>query len=148
MQAGLPDPRRHSNYARRSGDHRAINYMTILEQLAPRSRVAVVRLDSVRDSVLMTPGLALLKRTRPDLAIGVAIEPALTPLFAGNPAVSAALGPTWQAVRQWITALSGARFRAGFTHHSTTFAYNLRIGRAQSILGVNRSVHTAECIAS
>jgi ADP-heptose:LPS heptosyltransferase len=47
-----------------------------------------------------------------------------------------------------MTALSGAKWRAGFAHHSMTFAYNLKIGRAQQILGVNRTVHTAEHMAS
>jgi ADP-heptose:LPS heptosyltransferase len=48
----------------------------------------------------------------------------------------------------WMTLLSGARWRAGFAHHNFTFAYNLKIGRAQDILGVRRPVHTAEHLAS
>lgn len=47
-----------------------------------------------------------------------------------------------------MTALSGAQWRAGFAHHSVTFAYNLKIPRAQRILGVSRTVHTAEHLAS
>jgi ADP-heptose:LPS heptosyltransferase len=47
-----------------------------------------------------------------------------------------------------MTALSGAQWRAGFAHHSFTFAYNIKIPRAQRILGVNRTVHTAEHMAS
>ena len=47
-----------------------------------------------------------------------------------------------------MTALSGAKWRAGFAHHSITFAYNFKIPRAQRILGVNRTVHTAEHLAS
>ncbi len=138
--------------------------MTVLEQLPEASRVAVVRLRSLGDCVLTTPGLALLKRSRPDLAIGVAVEPRFSPIFEGNPAVSKILAPTWQAVRswkpglcinlhggarsQWITALSGAKWRAGFAHHSMTWAYNFKIRRAQRILGVNRTVHTVEHLAS
>lgn len=138
--------------------------MTILEQLPERSRVAVIRLRSLGDCVLTTPGLRLLKTARPDLAIGVAVEERFQSVFEGNSAVSALLAPTWRAVRgwrpflcvnlhggtrsQWITALSGAKWRAGFAHHSTTFAYNVKIRRAQTIMDVNRTVHTAEHLAS
>jgi len=48
----------------------------------------------------------------------------------------------------WMTALSGARFRAGFGHFRHQFVYNMRIPRAQEILGVERTVHTAEHLAS
>jgi ADP-heptose:LPS heptosyltransferase len=114
--------------------------------------------------VLTTPALALLKQTRPDLEIGVMVEERFGEIFAGNPTVSQIIAPTWQALRRWrptlcvnlhggtrsqvMTALSGARWRAGFSHHSTTLAYNVRIPRAQRILGVHRRVHTAEQIAS
>jgi ADP-heptose:LPS heptosyltransferase len=47
-----------------------------------------------------------------------------------------------------MTALSGARHRAGFAHFRHRFAYNLRIPRAQDILNVDRTVHTAEHLAS
>src|SRR5438270_13440753 len=138
--------------------------MTVLEQLPEGSCVAVVRLRSLGDCVLTTPALALLKQFRPDLTLGVSVEERFRPVFEGNPAVSAILLPTWQALRgwkpalclnlhggtrsQWMTALSGAKFRAGFANHSVTIAYNLRIPRAQRILGVHRTVHTAEHLAS
>jgi heptosyltransferase III len=138
--------------------------MTVLEQLPEGSRVAIVRLRSLGDCVLTTPALALLKQFRPDLTLGVSVEERFRPVFEGNPAVSAILLPTWQALRgwkpalclnlhggtrsQWMTALSGAKFRAGFANHSVTIAYNLRIPRAQRILGVHRTVHTAEHLAS
>jgi ADP-heptose:LPS heptosyltransferase len=48
----------------------------------------------------------------------------------------------------WLTAASGARWRAGFAHFRQAFAYNVRIPRAQEILGVERTVHTAEHLAS
>lgn len=47
-----------------------------------------------------------------------------------------------------MTALSGARYRAGFGHFRHRFAYNVRIPRAQEILNVDRTVHTAEHLAS
>jgi len=48
----------------------------------------------------------------------------------------------------WLTGASGAGFRAGFAHFRHRFAYNLRIPRAQDILKVERTVHTAEHLAS
>ncbi len=138
--------------------------MTILEQLPQGSRVAIIRLRSLGDCVLTTPGLNLLHRTRPDLQIGVSVEPRFAAVFEGTPAPGEILAPTCRAVRnwkpslavnlhggtrsQWITALSGAKWRAGFAHHSTTLAYNFQIPRAQEILRVNRTVHTAEHLAS
>src|SRR5436305_6007415 len=138
--------------------------MTLLEQLPEGSRVAVIRLRSLGDCVLTTPGLSLLKKTRPDLSVAVSVENPFRAVFEGNPVVSRILSPTWQAIRawkpnlclnlhggtrsQWMTALSGAKWRAGFAHHTFTFAYNLRIPRAQCVLGVNRIVHTAEHLAS
>ncbi len=136
----------------------------MLEQLPQGSRVAVIRLRSLGDCVLTTPGLGLLKQVRPDLSVGVVVEERFRAVFTGNPSIDALLSPTWQAVRhwksalcvnlhggsrsQWMTALSGAAWRAGFAHHSFTFAYNVKIPRAQKILGVNRTVHTAEHMAS
>lgn len=138
--------------------------MTILDQLPKGSRVGVIRLRSIGDCVLTTPGLSLLKRARADLEIGVAVEQRFAAVFESSPAADQILKPTWQAVRlwkpslcvnlhggtrsQWITALSGARWRAGFAHHNFTFAYNVKIPRAQRILKVARTVHTAEHLAS
>ncbi len=126
--------------------------------------MCVIRIRSLGDCVLTTPALGLLKQHRPDLQIGVVVEERFSALFEDHPDVSAILAPTWSAVRRfrpslcinlhggtrslWMTALSGARFRAGFAHHVTTLPYNLRVGRAQQILGVNRTVHTAEHLAS
>ncbi len=138
--------------------------MTVLEQLPESSRVALIRLRSLGDCVLTTPALSLLKQFRPDLSLGVSVEERFRAVFEGNPAVTALLPPTWQGLRawkpalcvnlhggtrsQWMMALSGAKFRAGFANHSVTLAYNLRIPRAQRILGVHRTVHTAEHLAS
>ncbi len=138
--------------------------MTVLEQLPRHSRVAIIRLRSLGDCVLTTPALVLLKNARPDLEIALSVEARFSEVFAGNPAINKILGPEWREVRrwkpslcvnlhggtrsQWITALSGARWRAGFAHHSTTLAYNFKIPRAQHIMGVPRRVHTAEHLAS
>jgi heptosyltransferase-3 len=138
--------------------------MTVLEHLPEGARVAIIRLRSLGDCVLTTPAIFILKNARPDLRVGVVAEPPFTAIFAGNPLVEQLVGPTWQAVRafgatlcvnlhggtrsQWMTALSGARWRAGFAHYKSTIAYNIRIPRAQKTLGVNRTVHTAEHLAS
>src|SRR5882724_5914806 len=126
--------------------------MTVLDQLPQGARAVVIRLRSLGDCVLTTPALALLKQTRPDLAIGVAVEERFRAVFEGNPAISQILPARWAAVRkwgpalcvnlhggtrsQWMTALSGAKWRAGFANHNTTLAYNIKIPRAQKILGV------------
>ena len=138
--------------------------MTVLDQLPQGARVAIVRLRSLGDCVLTTPAIGLLNRARPDLAIGVVVEERFRAVFEENPAVNQILTPSWPAVRQWrptlcvnlhggtrsqwITALSGAPWRAGFAHHNTTLAYNIKIPRAQRILRVQRTVHTAEHMAS
>ena len=46
----------------------------------------------------------------------------------------------------WLTALSGARWRAGFAHFRQRWAYNVRIPRAQQVLARahDAKVHTAE----
>jgi heptosyltransferase III len=92
------------------------------------------------------------------------VEDRFREIFQGNPDVAAILPPRINALRRfrpelclnfhggprsaWMTALSGARLRAGLGHYRHQFAYNLRIPRAQEILGIARKVHTAEHLAS
>jgi heptosyltransferase III len=138
--------------------------VSVLDQLAPRARVAVLRLRSLGDCVLTTPALRLLKQHRPDLRIGVAVEDRFADVFAGNPDVYVLLECDRTAARRyapelclnlhggsrsmWMTACSGARFRAGFAHHTASFIYTHRLPRAQQVLGEERTVHTAEHLAS
>jgi heptosyltransferase III len=138
--------------------------MALLERLPPEARVAVVRLRSLGDCVLTTPALAILKRALPQAKIAVAVEERFAPVFEGNPDLAAILSPDWRALRRWrpllainlhggtrsmvLTALSGARYRAGFAHHRYSWIYNQPIPRAQEVLGVERRVHTAEHLAS
>jgi ADP-heptose:LPS heptosyltransferase len=116
------------------------------------------------DCVLSTPALDILKRSRPDLRLAVMVEDRLRAVFEGNPDLDEILPPTLGALRRWrpmlclnlhgggrsawMTALSGARYRAGFEHFRYQAVYNVRIPRAQEILGVERKVHTAEHLAS
>ena len=136
----------------------------VLERLPPGSRVAIIRLRSLGDCVLTTPALDILKRFRPDLRLAVAVEARFRCVYEGNPDLDEIFDRETAAVRRWrpalclnlhgggrsawMTALSGARFRAGFGHFRRQFVYNVRIPRAQEILGVERTVHTAEHAAS
>jgi ADP-heptose:LPS heptosyltransferase len=126
--------------------------------------VAVIRLRSLGDCVLTTPALAILRRFRPDLRVSIVVEPRFRAIFEGNPDIDEIVEPTLSALRRarpdvclnlhggrrsaWLTWLSGARFRAGFGHYRHGFVYNVRIPRAQEILNVDRTVHTAEHLAS
>ena len=140
---------------------------SILERLAPGSRVSVIRLRSLGDCVLTTPALAILKAARPDLRLSIVVDPRFAAIFAGNPDVESVEAPNLRAARgpgsrggdlclnlhggsrsMWMTAASMARFRAGFAHHVGAWLYNAKIPRAQRILGEERTVHTAEHLAS
>jgi heptosyltransferase-3 len=137
---------------------------SVLENLRREGRAAIIRLRSLGDCVLTTPALEILKRARPDLRVAVMVEDRFRDIFEGNPDVEELLPPRLAALRgwrpdlclnfhggarsAWMTALSGARYRAGFGHFRYPLAYNVRIPRAQEILGVERKVHTAEHLAS
>jgi ADP-heptose:LPS heptosyltransferase len=137
---------------------------SVLESLPRESRVGIIRLRSLGDCVLTTPALDILKRARPDLRLAVMVEDRFRDVFEGNPDVEEILPPRLAALRRWrpalclnfhggprsawMTAMSGAGFRAGFGHFRYPGAYNVRIPRAQEILGVERKVHTAEHLAS
>ena len=137
---------------------------SVLEQLPPGSRVAVIRLRSLGDCVLTTPALAILKHARPDLELAVVVEDRFQDVFEGNPDVDSILSPRLAQLTRWrprlclnlhggtrsmaLTRSSGARFRAGFGHHRGSCMYTIRIPRAQEILAEERKVHTAEHLAS
>jgi heptosyltransferase-3 len=137
---------------------------SLLECLPRGSRVAILRFRSLGDCVLTTPALAILKNHRADLRVAVVVEDRFRGIFEENPAVDEILLPELAALRRfhpalclnlhgggrsaWMTAASGARYRAGFGHYRHQFVYNVRIPRAQQILGVERTVHTAEHLAS
>jgi ADP-heptose:LPS heptosyltransferase len=137
---------------------------SVLDRLPAGSRVAVLRLRSLGDCVLSTPAVDLLKRYRPDLKIAVMVEDRFRAIFEENPDLDEILPVQLGRLRAWkphlclnfhggtrtawLTAASGARFRAGFAHYRHIAAYNLRIPTAQQILNVSRKVHTAEHLAS
>jgi ADP-heptose:LPS heptosyltransferase len=135
-----------------------------LDSLSPGARVLMMRLRSLGDCVLTTPALELLRAFRPDLRVAVAVEPRFAAVFEHHPAVDAILDPSPASIRPWKPELavnlhggtrsawlmlaSGARVRAGFGHHRFAWTYDVRIPRAQEILGEERVVHTAEHLAS
>jgi ADP-heptose:LPS heptosyltransferase len=137
---------------------------SVLECLPHGSRVAIVRIRSLGDCVLTTPALDILRRSRPDLRVAIVVEDRFRDLFEDNPDIDDILTPSIAALRQWrprlcvnlhggtrsawMSQLSGAEHRAGFGHFRHQWAYNLRIPRAQEILGEERTVHTAEHLAS
>jgi heptosyltransferase III len=134
---------------------------SILDELSSDSAVAVLRLRSLGDCVLTTPALSLLQKARPDLRIAVMVEDRFKEIFEG---LVPTIPPELSALRRWrpslclnlhggtrsawLTALSGAKFRAGFEHYRLKPFYNIQIPKAQQILGVDRQVHTAEHLAS
>ena len=136
----------------------------VLDELPPGARVLFIRLRSLGDCVLTTPAIALLHAHRPDLQLAVMVEPRFAGVYDSNPAIAQILPPSaylaWafrphltlnlhggpQSAR--ISLASLARHRAAFAHFRPAFAYNLAIPRAQQILGEERTVHTAEHVAS
>lgn len=136
----------------------------MLERLPWGARVAIIRLRSLGDCVLTTPAIALLKQFRPDLKLAVVVEPSFAPIFEGNTDIERILLPDFSAIVRWrpqltlnlhggtksvqLTMASRASFRAGFAHFRFQSIYNIRIPRAQRILGIERKAHTAEHLAS
>jgi heptosyltransferase-3 len=136
----------------------------VLQRLPPAARIAVIRLRSLGDCVLTTPALALLKQTRPDLQLAVVVEEQFAPVFSGNTDVDRIFPPSAAALWRWrpdltlnlhggtrslqLTIAARSPIRAGFGHFRLQAAYNVRIPRAQEILGLTRKVHTAEHLAS
>ncbi|MBI4460378.1 MAG: glycosyltransferase family 9 protein [Acidobacteria bacterium] len=133
------------------------------------SRVLVIRLRSMGDTVLMTPALRLLHDWRPDLQVTVLVESPWDEILEGNPAIDSLMvlgGKLRSAFRVWrkrfaavlnlhggptsafLTRVSRAPYRAGFEHFRHPSAYTLHAPTAQEVLRRKGAVHTAEHIAS
>jgi ADP-heptose:LPS heptosyltransferase len=137
---------------------------SVLERLPSGARVSVIRLRSLGDCVLTTPALQLLREHRPDLEVALVVEDRFRDVFDSNPDVDHILAPKPAGIAAFhpelalnfhggtrslaLTLASRARWRAGFGHYRGLCSYNIRIPRAQDILGVDRKVHTAEHLAS
>lgn len=132
----------------------------VLDRLPRGATVLAIRLRSLGDCVLSTPAFDLLKRHRPDLHLAVAVEDRFRAIYDGNPDIDSLVGPgrvphAALALNlhggprsTWLTLASMARLRAGFGHYRFGPVYNVKIPRAQEILHVDRTVHTAEHVAS
>jgi ADP-heptose:LPS heptosyltransferase len=135
-----------------------------LHSLPRDARILVIRLRSLGDCVLTTPALSLLKQYRSDFQVGVMVEDRFREIYTGNPDLCQLLPPSQSAAFHFrphltlnlhggtrsavLTACSLARQRAGFAHYRHSWVYNVKIPRAQEILGEERKVHTAEHVAS
>lgn len=140
------------------------NPAAILPSLPQGARVAIVRLRSLGDMVMLTPALAALHTWRPDLRITVVAEPAFAPVLEGNPAVAEILLhrsflETARALRRQkfpvlfnqhagptsalLTAASGASARVCWSGHQFSFLYNVWAPEPSVFFG-SRPVHTIE----
>ncbi len=124
----------------------------VLDRLPSGARVAIIRLRSLGDCVLTTPALSLLKQARPDFEIAVVVEDRFragvrresgcrsnpraqrrAALARFRPQLALNLHGGATSVRLMLAAASG--LRAGFGHFRFQPMYNVRIPRAQEILG-------------
>jgi ADP-heptose:LPS heptosyltransferase len=137
---------------------------SVLNRVPRGAPVSIIRLRSLGDCVLTTPALAILKAYRPDLRLAVVVEERFRVIFEGNRDVDKILRPDVRELMNYGSALclnlhggtrsamlavgSRARIRVGFGHYRFPGLYNVLIPRAQEILGQERTVHTAEHLAS
>jgi heptosyltransferase III len=123
-----------------------------------------VRLRSLGDLVLETPVIAAIHTWRPDLQIGILIEPRFAAIFEGNPAVSSFLSSrgfleTARELRKqrfpivfnqhggprsaaW-TAVSGSPLRVCWKGFQFSFLYNVLAPDAKEFYG-KAAVHAVE----
>jgi heptosyltransferase III len=137
-----------------------------------RHKLAIIRLRSLGDTLLMTPTLDALQQWRPELKIAVAVEPRFVPVLARNPAVeqiievpAGALG-RWRALAglrafkpetavglhggstaAWLARLSGAPARVTFEGLRHRWAYN-HLTPPQAPPEGRAQLHTVEHVAS
>lgn len=123
-----------------------------------------MRLRSLGDLVLSTPGIAALHAWRPDLKICVLVEPRFAAVFEGNPAVSDLLFSRGflETARQLrrrkfpvvfnqhggprsalLTAASGSPVRVGWAGFQFSFLYTTRVPGPNEMFGA-ADVHTVE----
>jgi heptosyltransferase III len=128
------------------------------------SRIAVLRLRSLGDTVLLTPALAALHAWRPDLRVSVLLEPPFVAILEGNPAVAEVLPlrGSFQAIRAMrrrkfavaynqhsgprsaiLTGACGAPARVSWASRQFSFVYNVEVPAAEFFYGRTQA-HTAE----
>lgn len=144
----------------------------LLPGLPRGAGVALIRLRSLGDTLLMTPAAAALKAWRPDLRLAALVEPRFAGVLAGNPdfeqiipVPAGAMGRmgALAALRRFKPALavglhggstaaalargSGARWRATFAGLRHGWAYNVLTPPKAAPQGHTR-LHTVEHVAS
>ena len=132
------------------------------------TRVLVVKLRSIGDTVLSTPSLIALKRFLPNAEIDILLEDWVAPLLVGSDAVDNVLTVgngladrlnTGRELRRrhydvvfnqhggttatFLTFASGARHRVGYSHYQYSFLHNHLSGSAADFWG-RTAVHSAE----
>ncbi|MBI3950025.1 MAG: glycosyltransferase family 9 protein [Acidobacteria bacterium] len=108
------------------------------------SRVLLVRLRSIGDTVLMTPCLTALKQFRPDLQVAVLLEKLSAPLLKGHPQIDELILLD-RAFSQWndgmkrlrlVRRLRQAKFDVVFNMHGgTTATFLCYLSRAPHRIG-------------
>jgi len=89
---------------------------SLLSRLPHGARILIIRLRSLGDIVLETPGLAALHAWRPDLRLYVLVEPAYAAVLEGNPAVAEVL--LLRGFSSTVRELRRRRLAAVFNHHA------------------------------
>ncbi len=144
----------------------------VLPTLPAGAGVAAIRLRSLGDTLLMTPGLHALKGWRPDLRLAAVVEPGFAALLEGNPDFEAVIqapagaAGRWRTARAlrafapelalglhggstagWLARASGARERATFLGLRNAWAYN-RLTPPKPPAPGRAALHTVEHVAS
>ncbi len=146
---------------------------SVLERLGPSASIVLIRLRSLGDTVLTTPAIRVLRAAVPQGKIHVVIEKRFAGVLEDHSDIDGlltidhnasfaerfalicrirSLKPSlcWNvhggSTSAWLTVLSGAAFRVGYGHYANSWAYNVRIPRAQEVLHRDHeaTVHTAE----
>jgi ADP-heptose:LPS heptosyltransferase len=134
----------------------------VLPHLPEGAAVALLRLRSLGDTLLLTPAMAALHQWRPDLRLVVLVEPRFAPVLAGNPDLAQVievprhapgrltalaalrreqpqlvLGLHGGTAAAWLAWGCGAPVRAAITGLRHGWAYNQQVT-------VDRGLHTVE----
>lgn len=151
---------------------RELPHAEILKTLPPGAGIALIRLRSLGDTLLVTPAAAALQRWRPDLRLALVVEARFAGVAAGNPdfaqviemgsggagrlrALAAlrrfhpalAVGLHGGSTAAWMARMSGAPRRATFAGLRHGWVYNLKTPPKPAPAGRAR-LHTVEHVAS
>jgi lipopolysaccharide heptosyltransferase II len=125
------------------------SFLESLSQTGVRSRVLVIRLRSIGDTVLCTPTLRALRRHLPEARIDVLLEDWVAPLLEGSETVDSVIPIPASGIGRirtamdlrrgrydtvinlhggttstFLTRATGARLRVGYSNYQYSFLYN------------------------